>query len=545
MKRLCFAYYCLIACATIAQNNNEFYNNGAAVYIQAGAEVYVMGDVHNYQATGLLANFGFLEIQGDALSDNLFQQRGTGTTRFINNDVNIGLTQYISGSYAVRGGQGAIGVNDGSFYNLELGNDQGYIWLNGAGNIADVRGAVDFNGPSSPLVNRIITHNPLAIPPNGSGYSATFGLMNTAAGLGNLIDNTVTVNGNSSAVDNGYVQGNLRRAIAPAGGVYGFVLGLEPAGAGLQRGMQYMHMTFGANTYDVVSGYFQTGLDNSFPLSVECSGYIIDYFGGVDHGQWVMSDISGGGTGTQETRVWAQDDNFPAKSIWVVTRNNALSGTADDCGPSPVGLDRAGFTGLGQFGVAGSNILLPAELLTIWADPKTDHIEIGWKVGSEYNLDYYKLQRSENGVDFETIAELNAVGNSQEELTYTFNDYNVGRNVMYYYRYESVDVDLYSETSPIVSGMLKNSSQFTESILLYPNPTNGDVSLEISLEKNSQLGIKVFNSAGQVIEVNEWFASSGNNIFAIRSANWSSGVYIIEINDLMTGETVRKKLIKE
>lgn len=545
MKRLCLAFCSLIACATVAQNNNEFYNAGAAVYIQAGADVYVMGDLHNYQATGLLSHSGFLEIQGDALSDNLFQQRGTGTTRFINNDVNVGQTQYISGSYAVRGGQSAIGVNDGSFYNLELANDQGYIWLNGAGNIADVRGSVDFNAIGAPVVNRIITHNPLAIPANGSGYSATFGLMNPTAGLVNMLDNTVTTNSNSSPIDNGYVQGNLRRAISPAGGVYGFVLGLEPAGAGMQRGMQYMHMTFGANTYDVVSGYFQTGLDNSFPLSTECGIYIIDYFGGVDHGQWVMSDITGTGTGTQETRVWPQDDNFPTQTIWVVTRNNALSGTANDCGPTPVGLDRAGFTGLGQFGVAGATVLLPAELLNIWAEPKTDRIQIGWNVGSEYNLDYYKLQRSENGVDFETIAEIDAVGNSQEEITYLFDDFNVGRNTMYYYRYVSVDIDLYTETSPTVSGMLKNNADFVESILIYPNPTNGDVSLEISLEKNSQLEMKVFNSAGQLMESNVWFANSGNNVFAIRSAQWAAGVYIVEINDVMSGETVRKKLIKE
>ncbi len=545
MKLLCLAFSSLLACATFAQNNNEFYNAGAAVYIQAGADVYVMGDVHNYQATGLLSHFGFLEIQGDALSDNLFQQRGTGTTRFINNDVNVGQTQYISGSYAVRGGQANLGVNDGSFYNLELANDQGYIWLNGTGNIADVRGSVDFNAIGAPVVNRIITHNPLAIPANGSGYSATFGLMNSAPGLTNLIDNTVTTNGPSSAIDNGYIQGNLRRAISPAGGVYGFVLGLEPVGGTLQRGMQYMHMTFGANTYDVVSGYFQTGLDNSFAPPTECSGYIMDYFGGVDHGQWVMTDIFGTGAGTQETRVWPQNDNFPANTVWVITRNNAISGTADDCGPTPVGLDRAGFTGLGQFGVAGATVLLPAELLKIWAEPKTDHIEIGWTVGSEFNLDYYKLQRSENGIDFETIAELDAVGNTQEEINYSYTDFNVGRNVTYYYRYVSVDVDMYTETSPIVSGMLKNDADFTESVLIYPNPTNGDVSMEISLEKNSQLEMKVFNSAGQLMESNEWFANSGNNVFAIRSANWAAGVYFVEISDVTSGETVRKKLIKE
>ena len=109
-------------------------------------------------------------------SDNLFQQRGGGTTRLINDDVNSGEMQFISGSYAVRGGQAAIGVNDGSFYNLELSNDQGVVWLNGTGNVADVRNNVDFNGPGAATVNRIITHDPAAIPTNGSGYTAVFGV---------------------------------------------------------------------------------------------------------------------------------------------------------------------------------------------------------------------------------------------------------------------------------------------------------------------------------------------------------------------------------
>lgn len=545
MKLFSLTLFCFLAASTFAQHNNEFYNNGAAVTVQAGAEVYVMGDIHNYQATGLLTNNGFIEVQGHALSDNLFQQRGTGTTRMINNDINIGETQFISGSYAVRGDQTSIGVNDGSFYNLELGNDQGIVWLNGAGNIADVRGSVDFNSPSSPVVNRIITHDPLALPANGSAYAATFGLMNTTAGLGNLLDNTVSTNGNMSGTDNGYVQGKFRRAISPAGGTYGFVLGLQPAGAGAQRGMQYMHLTIGANNYNVISGYFQTGLDNSFPLSTECGGYIIDYFGGVDHGQWVMTDFPGSGAGVYETRVWPQDDNFPPKSIWVVTKDNSLPGTVDDCGPSPVGLDRAGYNGMGQFGLAASDILLPAELLNIWADPNGDHIKVGWLVGSEYNLDHYRLQRSENGIDFETIAELDAVGNSQEQLTYVYEDYNVGRNINYYYRYTSVDFDLFTENSPVVSAKLKDTGKFGESILIYPNPTSGDVSMEISLENNSELGFNVYNSAGQIVQSDQLQGYGGNNVFVVHSANWSSGVYLMEVRDVNSGEVVRKKLIKE
>lgn len=545
MKLIYFLLFTFLTHAIFSQHNNEFYNDGALVTIQAGAEVYVMGDMHNYQATGLLRNDGDLEIQGYALSDNLFQQRGTGTTLFINNDVNVGQTQYISGSYAVRGGQAAVGVDDGSFYNLELANDQGIVWLNGTGSIADVRNTVDFNGPGAPIVNRIITHDPTAIPANGSGYSATFGLMNPAAGLGGLIDNTVNTGGNMSGVDNGYIQGNFRRAINPAGGTYNYVLGLQPAGAGAQRGMQYMNLILGANNYDVVSGYFQTGLDNTFPTAVECSGYVVSYWGGVDHGQWVMTDITGAGAGAFEVRVWPQDDNFPAQTLWLVTKDNSIQGTADDCGPTPVGLDRSAFNGMGQFGVAGTSVLLPAELLNIWASSNLDHIEVGWDVGSEYNLDYYEIQRSENGIDFETIATIDAVGTTQSSQKYVYEDYSVGRNKDYYYRYQSFDYDLFKEYSPVVNAMLMGSDDFAESILLYPNPTNAALFIELSLDRKSQIQMTVLNAAGQQIESGDFQAYAGNNVFKLYSTDWASGVYVIQITELRTGEMVRRKIIKD
>lgn len=545
MKITLLLLFSCLAYTLFSQHNNEFYNNGAVVTIQNGAEVYVMGDFHNYQAAGVLRNDGLVEIQGHALSDNLFQQRGTGTTRMINNDVNGGQTQYISGSYAVRGGQAAIGVNDGSFYNLQLGNDQGIVWLNGSGNIADVRNSIDFNGPGSPTVNRIITDDPSAIPANGSGYSATFGLMNPAAGLGGLIDNTVSSNGNMSGTDNGYIQGNFRRAIAPAGGTYNYVLGLEPAGGAAQRGMQYMNLIIGANNYDVISGFFQSGLANNFPVTVECSGYVMNYWGGADHGQWVMSDNGGSGTGLFEARVWPQDDNFPAQSIWAVTKDNSLQGTANDCGASAVGLGRSGLNGMGQFGLAGSSVLLPAELVNIWANPKTDHIEVGWTVASELNLDYYQLERSENGIDFEVIATIDAVGTTQSEQNYTFDDYNVGRNKDYYYRYQSFDYNLFTEFSPIVNAKLTGSGNFAESILLYPNPTNGSLFMELTLELNSQVELMVMNSAGQQVQVRRVQGSNGNNVLTIDANDWASGVYFVQITELRTGEVVHKKVIKD
>lgn len=521
------------AVALNAQHNNEFFNAGAEVTIQAGAEVYVMGDVHNVQATGLLDNDGYLEVQGHMYSDNLFQQRGTGTTRMINDDVNIGQTQFISGSYAVRGGQAAIGMNDGSFYNLELANDQGIVWLNGAGNVADVRNNVDFNGPGAATVNRIVTDDPAAVPANGNAYSAVFGVMNPTAGLGSMQDNTVNTNGNMSGFDNGYVQGRLRRAIAAAGGVYGYVLGLEPAGAGAQRGMQYIHLDFnGGNNYDVIEGYFQTGLDNSFASQVECSGYQIDYWGGTDHGQWVFNDFTGTGTGNYTVQVWPQDDNFPVKTIWLVTKDNSIQGTADDCGPSPVALDRAGFNGFSQFGVAAADIILGNQIMDLRATAMSNSfIRVDWATAQEEDLNHFELERSVDNMNFEYLMTTAAVGNTQVQSNYYEDDYAVLPNQDYYYRIKMVNADGSFNYSNVVTERIVADAS-NEGVAVYPNPISvGNATVAVTSVRDRVLTVRVFDAIGQLVYTKQEAVSAGSSQFEIPSDDWPSAVYFIQLGD--------------
>ncbi len=535
-----------------SQHNNELYNNGALIHIQAGAEVHVLGDVHMRGATATLENNGLLKADGDLYGDNLFQQRGTGITRLQNNLVNIGQNQKISGSFAVRGtGSTNLGVNDGSFYNLELGNGIGIVWLETnaiAGStayVADVRGSVNFNYAGSS--NRIITHSPLAIPTNGSGYSAVFGLMNSTPGLGTLVNNTVTLNGNSSPIDAGYIQGKFRRRIDPAGGAYGFVVGLEPAGAGAQRGIQYTQLNFGANTYDVLESYFQTGLSNTFAPQLECGGYLINYWGGTDHGQWVMTNPAAG-SGTYSMTVWPQDDNFPAKTVWLITKDNTIQGTPDQCGPSPVNLTRGGFNGFSTFGVAAADaFVLPTELIQLWTESMSDFIQVNWLIGSEHNVSHYNLERSDDGVNFELISTLAAAGNSETELSYQYDDHNVNRNQLYYYRYRVFDLDGTAEYSPIVQGKLVSNSQnfSTESVYIYPNPSSDNLNIGIASSKDRELVIEIYNSIGQIVYNQRGAIEKGNFVLPISLDQWVTGMYNVKITDVSSEEIVWQKFIKQ
>lgn len=530
--------FCGFLNSVIAQHSNEWYSNGALVYISATAEVHVLGDLH-MMSTTTWENYGLMQVHGNLYASNTMQQRGTGTTRIMNSLVNVGEVQtiYNTNGYAVRSvGSSNLGINDGSFYNLELGNSLGRVYLSGGGNVADVRNSVDFNYMGT--VNRILTYDPLAaVPANGSAYPSVFGIMNSTATLATVMpDNTVSTNGNMSSTDNGYVQGKLRRMINPAGGIYGFVLGLEPAGAGAQRGMQYIHLNFGANNYDVIESYFQSGSDNTDPTSpIECSGYIINYFGGTDHGEWVFNDATGIGTGTYEARVWPQDHNFPAHTIWVITKDDAIVGTANDCGPSSTGLDRSGLDGFSEIGVAATDLAtLPIELLNLTATPINENtIKVDWTTATEINTDYFEIERTEDGINHNVVGLSNAAGNSSNPISYFIDDENCLKDVLYFYRIKTFDNNNTYSYSNYASAIIPSNLITENAITVFPNPiSSGQLIVGFSLDNQSDVQIRIYNAIGQLIQENSYSERSvGEQLINIPFDHIANGAYFIEVSD--------------
>lgn len=542
-----------------AQHNNEFYNDGALVHIQAGAEVHVWGDVHMNGATGLLENNGLIKVQGDMYSDADFQQRGTGTTRIENSDVNIGERQSIQGSYAVRGASAQIGVNDGSFYNLELANDQGVVYLvnTGAGTnpeyVADVRNQVNFLAGG--VSNRIITHDvgrtgAIVNPANGAAYDAEFGMMNTTPGLVNYLNNNATTNGNASATDAAYIQGKHRRAISPTGGTYGFLVGLEPSAINGQRGFQYMLVDMANNSYDVIRGYFQSGSPNNAAIGIECSGYQMDDFWGNRHGEWVLDDVTGSGAGDYTAQVWPQDPsttNFTG-TTWTISKDDVYlypspNPLHNNCGPTPVGLARGPFNGFSEFGVVSATILLDAEIKTIDATAiNNKFIKVDWTTSQEKDLDYFEVQRSTDDMHFQTIGAVQAVGNSTQTQEYFFDDRAVLPNTYYYYRIKSINTDgTHDYTNSVVESI--QQSDVVDNVNLFPNPiSNGNATLEITLSENAEMSLLVYDAIGQLIENRQITAQVGINSYSIQTADWPAGVYFVHLKGATM--TKVKELIK-
>tara|TARA_R100001509_G_C4876511_1_gene218679 strand:+ start:207 stop:1271 length:1065 start_codon:yes stop_codon:yes gene_type:complete len=94
-------------------------------------------------------------------------------------------------------------------------------------------------------------------------------------------------------------------------------------------------------------------------------------------------------------------------------------------------------------------ISLPVELSSFTGNSYPNLNLIEWTTQSEYNSDYFSLEKSINGVNWEEITQISAAGTSNEEIGYSFNDYDL--HSICYYRLIQYDIDgLYDMFGPIV-----------------------------------------------------------------------------------------------
>ncbi|HNP18136.1 MAG TPA: T9SS type A sorting domain-containing protein [Fulvivirga sp.] len=186
-------------------------------------------------------------------------------------------------------------------------------------------------------------------------------------------------------------------------------------------------------------------------------------------------------------------------------------------------------------GACGSSAL-PIELAYFKAIRINDMVKLNWKTASEVNNDYYSLERSVDGLEYELISTLPGAGNSSSILEYSYIDRFplFGRS---YYRLSQTDFDGTSETfKPItveVTSLVEGSK-----LKLSNNPANkGDVLTVITSAKSGELlTITVHNMLGEVI-LTDQFANSTYELTV--NNNIRSGVYLVTVSSINSKKITR------
>jgi hypothetical protein len=127
-----------------------------------------------------------------------------------------------------------------------------------------------------------------------------------------------------------------------------------------------------------------------------------------------------------------------------------------------------------RFTIGSTNRLttpLPIELISFDAHLVNGETQISWTTATEVNNDYFELERSADGINFEVIMTVQGAGNSTQQIEYFEVDQHPLAGVSYY-RLKQTDFDGSTKTFNLVP--VQNTNEAEPTTLLFPNPVGAD-----------------------------------------------------------------------
>ena len=181
---------------------------------------------------------------------------------------------------------------------------------------------------------------------------------------------------------------------------------------------------------------------------------------------------------------------------------------------------------------------LPVELVFFQAKKSGEQqVLLSWQTDTEINNDFFTVERSRDGINFEFLEKINGAGNSSEPLTYQIFDRNPlsGKN---FYRLKQTDFDgtfTYSEIRVVEfdkSGKL---------VSIFPNPTSDELNIQFDKEwKDAEM--QLYDHVGKLIISQQLSEIEAQKVLHL--GHLSSGVYVFKIfseNEVFSEKIILQK----
>ncbi len=199
---------------------------------------------------------------------------------------------------------------------------------------------------------------------------------------------------------------------------------------------------------------------------------------------------------------------------------------------------RLGFTGFSDHGAGNGGGPLPIDLVSFTADLDNSDVHVDWTVASQTNNDYFNVQRSIDGYDWEDIATIEGAGNSNQIMGYTHIDTDPYMGVSYY-RLKQTDYDGNFEIFDPVAVLYEVN---IVGILISPNPAKNVITISTNGAIHNDLNIiRIYDVKGNLMLDNNLIGNLEN--YVINVGEFAPGVYIVKSKNrkqLGTGKFIKE-----
>jgi hypothetical protein len=191
---------------------------------------------------------------------------------------------------------------------------------------------------------------------------------------------------------------------------------------------------------------------------------------------------------------------------------------------------------------AASGLLLPVEYYHFEGNRQNEVNALNWVTSEEMDAAYFEIERSDDGTEFEYIGRVVAIGESQENQHYNFEDESP-INGINYYRLKQVDVDGQANYSDVIA--INNISALDPNdILIAPNPTNGITELRFANPERDKFHLELYDITGRMVAEQHLQIEEGLQKLPINLSELNDGVYIAKIRLENSGIGLTKKIVK-
>jgi len=187
---------------------------------------------------------------------------------------------------------------------------------------------------------------------------------------------------------------------------------------------------------------------------------------------------------------------------------------------------------------------LPVEMVTFSAQcHPSAGIELNWATASEHNSDYFAIESSRDGINWQAVATMVAAGNSTELLTYEWLDENNHWTETMYYKLYQFDKDGAFEVFGPVAANCNEMESFE--LQTFPNPSGQLFNIRFFADQQAgDATLKLVDMEGRTLYSEHVELKKGENTFHMVEHAFTPGIYLIYLTHGTTDTFATKHIVR-
>jgi hypothetical protein len=180
--------------------------------------------------------------------------------------------------------------------------------------------------------------------------------------------------------------------------------------------------------------------------------------------------------------------------------------------------------------------VLSAQGMQLSATRNNDAVILNWFTLIESNTNYFEVERSTNGANFQPIGKVNAAGNSNTRKNYSLTDHAVPSGTVYY-RLRLIDIDgkkSYSNTVTVINHSI--STQFA----VNPNPVSTRYNVTMNAPQGGVGTLQLVDFSGKIVWSKQYNLQKGSTYLSINRTTEAKGIYVMifRVNETVATQKV-------